>query len=153
MLVVVAIIGMLASVVISSVSSARTKAKDVAIKAEVQQLRTIMEENYTDYGSYAYLQPNSAWVPENSSCAAYVTGGTYAAKVQQICQQIITWQSGSIAPQPNRQFYLGVSGGDTQKYSILVYLPGANTYWCVGSSGNSGTDPGTWNNPGCLKNP
>jgi prepilin-type N-terminal cleavage/methylation domain-containing protein len=153
LLVVIAIIGLLASIVLVALSSARGKAKDAAIKGEVEQLRTLLEQNNSDYGSYANLQPNNAWVPANTSCAAYVTAGSYATQVQQICTNIINQEGGTSVGFGGAQFYLGVNGGNPQKYSILVYLPGQQTYWCAGSSGASGTDPGSWNNPGCFNNP
>lgn len=52
LLVVVAIIGTLSSIVIANVVSARNKAKDNAIKAELKQLVTQLENYYNDNGTY-----------------------------------------------------------------------------------------------------
>ncbi|MFA6565474.1 MAG: type II secretion system protein, partial [Candidatus Paceibacterota bacterium] len=56
LLVVIAIISLLSSVVMASVSSAKIKAKDAAIKAQVAQWVTLMGLNFDDYGSYCNLQ-------------------------------------------------------------------------------------------------
>ena len=51
MLVVIAIIGILATIVLVSVNKARTKAKDTAIKGALEQLRLAAEMWYDDHGS------------------------------------------------------------------------------------------------------
>lgn len=52
MLVVVAIIGLLASVVVVGLGSSRTKARDSKRIADIHQLQTLMELNYTNSGGY-----------------------------------------------------------------------------------------------------
>lgn len=53
LLVVIAIIGILASIVLVSLRSARLKAYDAEIKAEISQVRTAFELLYIDENSYA----------------------------------------------------------------------------------------------------
>lgn len=55
LLVVIAIIGLLASTVFAALGSARTKARQAALKTELLQFRTLMELEYADKGSYAGL--------------------------------------------------------------------------------------------------
>jgi len=52
LLVVIAIIGMLSSVILASLNSARSKARDARRKADLNQLRTALEMQYDDKGSY-----------------------------------------------------------------------------------------------------
>jgi len=52
LLVVIAIIGILSAVVISSLSTARTKARDAARLSEVHQIQTALQLYYTAQGVY-----------------------------------------------------------------------------------------------------
>ncbi|MDO8408317.1 MAG: type II secretion system protein [bacterium] len=154
LLVVVAIIGLLSSIVLASLRTARANARDSAIKEEVGQLRILMELNRSDYGSYSNLSLNSGWIRGTyATCAAYPVLGTYAAQFRSICTSIMSKEAGA----PVNTFYSGVSGSvtgaNTVTYSILVWLPGAQTYWCAGSSGAVSTDPGSWLSAGCWLNP
>jgi prepilin-type N-terminal cleavage/methylation domain-containing protein len=83
LLVVIAIIGILASVVLINVNSARSKARDAAIKSALAQMRVSAEQYYND-NSNAYAAPNTmaptlwAQIQANSS-AAPKGGGTAQA--------------------------------------------------------------------------
>ena len=59
LLVVIAIIGILSSIVLVSMGSARDKAKDAAIKADLDQIRKVAEMEYSENNSYAGLGENS----------------------------------------------------------------------------------------------
>lgn len=52
LLVVVAIIGLLSSVVLGSLTSARTKAADAAIKQQLLQMRSAVALHHSTYGNY-----------------------------------------------------------------------------------------------------
>jgi prepilin-type N-terminal cleavage/methylation domain-containing protein len=56
LLTVISIIGLLSSVVYSSLQSSKLKAKDAAVRAGVRELAKLMELEYSDTGSYAGLQ-------------------------------------------------------------------------------------------------
>jgi prepilin-type N-terminal cleavage/methylation domain-containing protein len=154
LLVVIAIIGLLSSIVLASLNSARNKARDAAIKSEVEQLRTLMELNYSDYGSYSNLNIYGWVTAQYATCNAIPAAnlsGTYAAQFRQICTSLMSSEPG-VAGQ--NYFYTGVNGGDPKKFSILAWLPGSSTGWCAGSSGAVGpADWNVWNNPGCWSNP
>jgi len=84
MLVVVAIIGILATAVIISIGPARTQARDARIRGDVEQLRNLAE-TYFNQNNFSYL---------GFSCSTII-GGTSA---QTLCNDIST-QNGGVAPQ------------------------------------------------------
>lgn len=57
LLVVISIIGLLSSVVLASLNTARGKARDARRKQDLTQIRTALELYYDTYGGY----PSSAW--------------------------------------------------------------------------------------------
>ncbi len=67
LLVVVSIISLLASVILSSLSTARSKARDSKRISEIRQIQKAFELYYDKYGIY----PDSSWV--NSCDAAWTT--------------------------------------------------------------------------------
>ena len=153
LLVVIAIIGILASIILASLASARGKAADAAIKSEVDQARTLLEFNATDYGSYANLQTKTWMTVSPNNCSAAATVGTYASKMQDICNAIAKNENIS-----GNFLYLGQNSVSTQKYSIMAYMPEAKDWYCVGSSGASYEGPpdpgsGSWSGSGCYANP
>lgn len=155
LLVVIAILSLLSTVVLASLKSARIKASDTAIKAEVMEFRKIMLLEYQDSGSYQKL--SRTWVPWNTCTFLYANGGSsYSAKAVQICESIVE-KSSAVSSNVGFgccQFYTLVSGGDYTKYfSIMAWLPGSKKWFCVGSSGavsevaSYNLQPGCWNNP------
>ncbi len=153
LLVVIAIIGILASVVLASLTSARTKATDVAIKAEVRNFAQLLQLNASDYNSFAELQ--SGWDSSAADCANSFTGN-HAAKARELCASIV----GKIGA-GNNLFHTGVSyvsdRTNITHYAIMAWLPGAQRFYCMGSSGAvSATTPNEtayWVGAGCFGNP
>jgi len=80
LLVVIAIIGILATIVLVSVNKARTKAKDTAIKAALEQLRLAAEMWYDDHGS-SYSGFCSSDEATNISTSISNNGGTLVCHV------------------------------------------------------------------------
>lgn len=148
LMVVIAIISFLSSIVLSSVSQARSKAKDAAIITQMKQLEILFNLEYNANKSYANLQKTNAvgWIDAASSCGSAFSG-TYATNATQICQNIINDVSltGSL-------FYCDTSGDKDQNYSAMALLS-TGKYYCVGTSGNSSVDAGTWTSTGCWGNP
>jgi len=157
LLVVIAIIGLLSSVVLASLSSARLKGRDASIRQQMLQLRTLIEQNYDDYGSYIFLQ-NNVWIPLTQNCTVSFTSGNYASQAAAICNAIVAlngndpnnWNGSNLS------MYFGNSIDNNNKYSIMAWLPGKKTYICMGSSGRTSettTSANLWVQPGCFHNP
>lgn len=58
LMVVIAIIGLLSSIILVTLSRAREKARNVRIVADLRQVRSIAELIYSTYNSYAFLVNN-----------------------------------------------------------------------------------------------
>lgn len=154
LLIVIAIIGILSATVLVSLNSARTKAKDAAIKAQMVEFKKLMELEYSESGSYTNL--NKGWVGTGAQpgCDARGFAGTHAAQAVALCKALVQHaNTGTYA------LYFGVDpayGSATDQYSIMIILP--NNYMsCMSSEGRMTFDvPWTSANylqPGCFRNP
>lgn len=155
LMVVISIIGVLSSVTISSLASTRLKARDAKIIQQVNQMRTLLEFEKSDSNSYANLLPLN-WVSTQAGCNGFFSG-TYAAKAREICGAIVTNSASNFAGATSFA-YFGPNTGTysvVSNYSIMAYLPGAQVFYCVGSSGRNSKNTTTtaWTNPGCYNNP
>jgi len=70
LLVVISIIGLLSSIVLTSVNSARAKARDARRAADIRQLQTALELYYDANGSYPPAPP---WTGGTGDCWGTVT--------------------------------------------------------------------------------
>lgn len=146
LLIVIAIIGILASIVLVSLSSARNKARDARLKEEVRNFSLLLHEEYADTGSYAALQ--KAW----NTCGSFT--GSYATDAQTICNDILTFYSSG-----GNNFYTGNNSSLATKFSVMTRMTSnTSNYFCIGSSGatyEGPVDPGTgsWTGSGCYANP
>ena len=150
LMVVISIIGVLASIVLAALNGARTKGNEAAIIQELVQFRNLYETNSVN-GSYAALQPAAANAPWSASCKTYSGPNTgYVCQMSNplactnvfthdtfnnsdalnLCNQIIK-DSGFLE--------IGVTSNTniTQHYSIIVYMPNQNKYMCMGDSKNN----------------
>ncbi len=161
LLVVIAIIGMLSSIVFASLNSARLKGKDATIRAEVRELRNILELVYDDTGSYDTM--NKGWVTQSvPTCTGFFASvdAKYRAQAIAICDKIVANVKTANTVGPTYLFWLSQGMGNSDKYySIMVPLN--NGKWlCSGSGGTTGeydaygggagdptAKPGCWGNP------
>jgi prepilin-type N-terminal cleavage/methylation domain-containing protein len=155
LLVVIAIIGLLSSVVLASLSTARNKAKDAAIKQSMAQIATLMELNFSDYGSYCNLQ-GVGWITAEGSTCTTAFSGNHATKMRQICTQVFNnaadngWGAAG-----TYRIYTSNTVGCTSAYSFMVFLNNGKWY-CIGSSGKgeyADYSQPVGGNYGCYNNP
>jgi len=172
LLVVVAIISLLSSVVLASLNSARAKGRDAAIKTSVLQLRTLIQSDYdsahaitTLNGTYsAFVNawyssiPGVAPLTGSASCLTAFPNAVDIVTARNLCTSITNNSSAGNAASnvvdAGGTLWIGRNGDPdtTQKYTIMAYLPGKQTYFCVGSSGKVSDigAPINWTQPGCY---
>ena len=111
LLVVIAIIGILASIVLVSLGGARTKAKDAAVKANMDTMRLAVEMYATGNNTYMLLPSDEKTSYDNAKDTAVAQGATFIV----------------------------ADGGyfSATKYCIQCTLPGTGS-WCLDSGGSVG---------------
>lgn len=165
LLVVIAIIGILSATVLVSLNSARLKGRDAAVRAQAMQMRSLMELEYHESGSYDALKAHSGaneiggWFYTTAQCRTPGVGftGTNGAAMKQMCTSIIS----TLGTCPGNlclfMWHPQTASGD--KYTINIYLPaesqraGGARWLCVGSSGAVSISGGAWTEGGCWGNP
>lgn len=116
LLVVIAIIGILASIVLVSLGAARSKARDVAIKADLSSLRAAGE----------------LWATDNNELYTGFCGGSDATRVFD-----------GLADNGSSPRFCTVGAGDTA-WAACGQLRGVTgDYFCVDSTGNAKQITGT----------
>lgn len=151
LLVVVAIIGLLASVVVKSLSTARLKARDAAIKLSLLEYKNLLEITHNTATGYdpALLK---GWNQDNTCTVGFSWGtGGLTGQAASICSNMVKNGLNSAGV-----VHFGSPSnwsGNFSDYSIMAYLPGKQTYFCLSSTGKvSDTDTNSWTSPGCWGN-
>jgi prepilin-type N-terminal cleavage/methylation domain-containing protein len=114
LLVVIAIIGVLSSVVLSSLNSARGKGNDAKVKAQLSSARGSAEIFYSNNTPNSYTGMCAAAVGDSSGVGQYLLATNYPAGVG--------------APTCN---------ANATAYAIWAPLPFVGGNWCVDSGGDS----------------
>ena len=117
LLVVIAIIGILSSVVISSLSSARSKANDAKVKSQLSNIRGAAE---------LYFNSKLNYGTSTNSCS----GGMFQDSVSGL--QSLTLS----ANYPVGENTI-VCNSNGSAYAVADNLSATGTWWCVDSSGKS----------------
>lgn len=134
LLIVIAIIGILSSIVLASLSKARARAEMAAIKSDSNNFRNAAALYYTTKGNYGPSAISGTWPPGSSlaaDCAGYYTM-LCDAEILPIAESLIARSRGN-----GLTFYVG-SGGNS--YSLLTTL--RSEVWCVDSSGTTNSAVG-----------
>jgi type IV pilus assembly protein PilA len=130
LLVVVAIIGMLSSIVLSSLGAARSKGYDASIKSALAQMRR-STEIYSLNNGYSYGTAVGVQGTALTTMTAYSSGGTnafVADKTTNDAMRVAIQNGGSGV------YAVGVNGAS---YAAAVTLKGTTGWWCVDSSGSA----------------
>ena len=123
LLVVIAIIGTLSSIVLASLSTARTKAFDVKVKAQLLNIRTaagVYQATNGDYGA------PFTWTGTSTGCS----GGMFTDTASNLSQLSI---SGNYPVGENTI----ICNSTRTAYAVSDNLAASGTYWCVDSTGTS----------------
>jgi prepilin-type N-terminal cleavage/methylation domain-containing protein len=115
LLVVIAIIGILSAIVLASLGTARTRANDSKVKAQLSSVRAAAEIYYGATGNYGTASStciSSMFIDASSGMLPLLSSGSYPSGTTLDCGS-----TGSI-------------------WSVAASLPGGG-YWCVDSNGKS----------------
>lgn len=126
LLISIAIIGILAAIVLSSISNSRTRAYDSEVKQQLTNFRTAAEIYLTNKNNYGPTVSNCTDItsifkdldPVNGRPGLYIATDSLPKNAQVFC------------------------GSNGSTYAVKVTLSG-NQYWCVDNKGTSKSYPGT----------
>lgn len=121
LLISITIIGIMATIVLTSVSNARSRAYDAKIKQQLSSFRTAAEVYFANQMPNSYGPESVSCVsgifndfdPANGSPGLYVADGNLPDFTQVVC------------------------GSSDSAYAVKATLYSGDTYWCVDSKGSS----------------
>lgn len=153
LLMVIAIIGILASVVLVKIVDAKSKARDAAIMKSANSLMKLAQIDASGTGNFAWGS-GSLWITDDAECDTKFASSANAATV---CKSILANNPSTyFTGMPTDKIYVGSS--TTLKLTIMVVLPYSKKVYCLGSNGgvssNAGLDGscsgGSWQCSGCY---
>jgi prepilin-type N-terminal cleavage/methylation domain-containing protein len=125
LLVVIAIIGILSTVILTSLSQSQAKAYDSKIKQQLNGFRTAAQMYFTNHGGYDPATNDCSQGmfndvdTQNGSPGLYIASGNLPASTQVFC------------------------GSSLKAYALKATLYSGSGYWCVDNTGFSGMFSGT----------
>lgn len=131
LLIVITIIGVITSIVLSSVSQSRSRAYDSKVKQQLSSFRTAAEIYFNN-------QLPTSYGPESASCANGIFTNVQAANGS----PGIYIAAGNLPPGTQ----VVCSASDTA-YAVKATLYSGDEYWCVDSLGSSRSISGDIGNP------
>ncbi len=179
LLIVIAIIGILAGVILVSTGSARNKAKDAAIISAANSLMKAAQIDSIATGVYTAWH-GSSWgdgapnPPTRCDNTFNSVPAALRSNVVTACKSILNNEVAGGANTNDAYIWANswswngaTYANPYSRYSIMVWLPGAQKYYCIGSNGRSssatngnansfGSGCGginSWNCPGCAGDP
>jgi type IV pilus assembly protein PilE len=130
LLIVIAIIGILSTIVLSSLSNSRSKAYDAQVKMQLRGFAAAAE-------NYFNSQNPTTYGPATSACNT----GMFNDADPQHGSPMLYIAAGNLPN--NTQVFCGSSNGVSSSYAIKATLYSGTEYWCVDSKGFSGLVSGT----------
>jgi type II secretory pathway pseudopilin PulG len=160
---VIAIIGILSSIVLVNLAAARKNAKDAAIMAEANSMMKAIQTQVETSSAPNYVPYSSHWIPNTNNCNFFSNlpgGASLTATCNKVLEDIGTTGFKVAAPYESnyKLFCFYHSDGITSKFTVMAALPGAQKFYCIGSNGHSsksmnldGSGCGAaWTCPGCY---
>jgi len=83
LLVVIAIIGVLAAIALTSLQSARTKARDTRRKVSISQIAGAMDQYYTDHGTYVIPGTVLAFLPHGGGFGGWSDANSHTGSISE----------------------------------------------------------------------
>ncbi len=131
LLVVIAIIGILSSVVLASLNSARDKAANANIKANMSTIRTQAVLHYDGAGNQSYTATSG------NTC---VTAGVFTETTGTVAKAINGIKQNAVSNTEPTDVKCTVTSGYAGGWAISARLKateGGNTFWCADYTGTS----------------
>ena len=135
LLVVIAIIGILSSVVLASLTTARSKGQEAAIKSQLSNMRAQAELFYSNH-SNAYSSLTGGMTALSATWAAGVHTDTTgdAVLVGSSSDALGTLLAGVVSSKSDSAPKYWV---ETDAWAVAALVSGTTGFWCVDSKGNS----------------
>lgn len=125
LLVVIAIIGILATIVLASLGSARERANDARVQAQLSSMRAQAELYYSTYGNYGAGSASVSCAP-GSTAPLFDTGTDTLANLL-----------AGISSSYNVKCYTNPTSGSASAWAVTAINASGTTGWCADSNGNS----------------